>query len=119
MAAVLGLTHPAIADLQHVRIIPVTGPGFAVQHYILLEDFQHRGVVVLDISGRAPGVRAHRWRARPLPGLVLAPFAYGIENRTAGLTQGLAHGRVALPGIELLVVAIVVLEIIHAPRREQ
>ncbi len=116
MGPVLGPGHAAVADLQHVRVVERPGLGVVRQALVGLRDGDHALPVVADVTGGAPGV-ADRLRPVPRPGA--APLADAVEDRAAGLLQGVAHGLVPGPGVDALVVAVVVLEVVDAPGRPQ
>ena len=73
-------------------------------------------VTVGDVAGGAPEVADIR---RPLPRLVLAPFAETEHDRPAGGVQCVAHRLVGFARIRGAVVAPVVFQIIDAPRGVQ
>ncbi len=110
--AVLGVRHAAVADLQHVGVVPVAGARMGGEREVLLEDRQHRTPAVADVTGGPPQVADVR---RPLPRLVLAPFADAVDDGPPGRLEGVAHGAVALLRVDAEVVAVVVLEVVHAP----
>ncbi|EFG07859.1 Hypothetical protein SCLAV_2787 [Streptomyces clavuligerus] len=112
VGAVLGVGHPAVAHFEHVGVVPGAGPGVRGQLLVAAGDAQHAVPGVGDVPGGAPGAAV---LARPLPGGVLAPLADAEQDLAAGGPQRLGHGAVALPGVDAVVVAVVVLEIVHAP----
>src|SRR5262249_50280537 len=79
---------------------------------VLLEDAQHAAPVVGDVTGGPPAVAD---RLRPVPRLVLAPLADGEHDRPAGGGQRVPHPGVPLLRGAALVVAVVVLQVVHAP----
>ena len=92
LRAVLGGGQRAVADLQHVRVVPVPGPGVGGQAHVAVEDRQHAGVAGVDVAGGAPAVAD---AGPPGPHAVLAPVAQAVQDRPAGRGQGVAHGGVA------------------------
>ncbi len=91
---VLRPIHAAVADLQHVRIVPVAGAGEGAETGLLEADPGHRGVVICDVASGAPGVAADR--GTPAPNGLPAAVGEREHNRTAGVDQGVVHGAVDL-----------------------
>ena len=67
MRSVLGISHPAVTNLQHVGIVPVAWPGVRVEFRLLIHDIEHavRAAVaglpldsslppILNVAGGAP-----------------------------------------------------------------
>nr|GFD01103.1 hypothetical protein [Tanacetum cinerariifolium] len=86
----------AVADFQHVGVVPVAGAGVLAQVLLLVHNLHHTkrlpGAVVLDaveavvdVARGAPEV-AHG--GAPLPGLVVAPLTDAEHHRSPGLAQG-------------------------------
>ena len=109
-----------VADLQHFCVVPVAGAGIRVQvrgGVDALEDAHSapvEGAVIAgpDVRGDPPQVAD---ALTPLPGLVLAPFADGEDNRTSAGLDGLGHRLVRSLGILAIVGAPVILEVINPP----
>ncbi len=127
VGAVLILGHFAVADLQHVRIVPVPGPGEAREARLAESDSAHARVGVVDVIRRAPHAGAHR--RPPLPRLVQTVLAQAIKNGTPGPLERGSHfpvsgnhqvpRRRATAGLAHLVLEItqVILEKINTPGR--
>src|SRR5581483_11968899 len=114
LGLLLGGAH-AVADLEHVRVVPVSGSGVGGQAHVAVEDGEHAGVGGVDVAGGAPGVADVR---APGPYVLLAPAAQGEQDGAAGGREGVAHGAVAGLRGDAGVVAVVVLEVVHAPGGE-
>ena len=92
------------------------GPGVRGQAHVAVEDRQHAGEAGVDVAGGAPAVADAR---APGPHVLLAPVAQAVQDRPAGRGQGVAHGGVAGLRGHTVVVAVVVLQVVHAPRGER
>ena len=137
VGAVLAVRHliidavhrDAVADFQHVRVVPVAGAGVLPQGLVLVDDLEHAlglpaaaSVFVIgrlhgqesgaDVARGPPGVADVRG---PFPGLAGAPFADAEENGPSGPSQGVAHQGVGALGVDVVGEAPVVFQIIHAP----
>ena len=93
--AVLRVGHPAVADLEHVGVVPAararrTGSSGAFCWMML--------IMLAQLSLMSPVVR-HRWptSAPQVPGLLHAPLAERVDDRTArgleGVTASPCSGR--------------------------
>src|SRR5260370_10465154 len=100
MRAILRRRHPAVADFQHVGIIPVYRPGIAVYIRLGIENVHHAhgtatavrplllaSPVVLDVTSRAPQIPANL--GAPQPWLGFAPLADAEHNRTTSRVESL------------------------------
>src|SRR6185437_9394643 len=113
----------AVADFQHVRVVPVPGTGIGGQAHVAVEDGEHAAEAGVDVTGGAPGVPDAR---APGPRALEAPVAQAEQDRPAGGGQCVAHRGVAALGagtavtglIDAVGVAVVVLEVVHAPGGE-
>ena len=96
--------HFAVADFEHVGIVPVAGAGVGFEAVFGVDNFHEAEAVLLavpavgDVAGGAPHVADV---AGPEPRLVAAPFADAEENWAAGGFQRVAHGRVGPLGAGL------------------
>ena len=117
MRHVLGVRHPSVAHLEHVRIVPCVRARVFLEADLLVEDREHRLPGVADVARRPPELAAHK--TSPLPGLVLTPLAKAEHDRPARRGERVAHRLVALDGRAQLVVAVVVFEIVDAPPGER
>src|SRR5579862_4573426 len=98
MGAILTDRHP-VADLQHIRVVPVTWAGGGTPCHLLFHD-RHDApgnvdatlVIVLretvearmDVRGRPPQVAN---RGRPEPGLVASPLTDAEHDRSTGTVE--------------------------------
>src|SRR5271166_6910615 len=118
MGAVFVGGHATVADLQHVRIIPLSGASPFGDGGLGVHDLHHAFVGVVDIAGGAPQVAADL--RSPLPHIVAAVLAEAVDDWAVGRAQGVAHllvdGTHSRVGIEAAGTAPVVLEVVHAPR---
>src|SRR6185369_8630576 len=106
----------AVADLQHVRVVPVAGTGVLRETAVGLRLGDHARPLVGDVAGGAPEVPD---RLGPGPRLVLTPFADRVRDGPAGLREGVPHRLVPLLRVDALVVAVVVLQVVDTPGGEQ
>src|SRR5438270_1399070 len=115
MRAVLVLRHAAVADLQHVRVVP--GPGARRQRVLRVEIEQrdHAGPPVADVTGGAPQVAGAR---APLPRPVRAPLADAEHDGAAGLGERVAELGVLRRRVEPFGIAPILLDVVHAPLGE-
>ncbi len=70
MCAVLVSGHPPVADLEHIRIIPVSRPGVGRDCNLAEPYAIHRLPLIADISRRPP--RFPPVISSPLPWVILA-----------------------------------------------
>src|SRR3979409_2029328 len=98
MRLVLHIGHAAVADFQHVRIVPVSWPGVGLQTYLLIENGQHpvgaasavgpfflTAPAVVDIAGRTPKVSPDFFAPEPRFGG--APLADAQYDWTTGSVE--------------------------------
>ena len=78
MAAVFFGSQISVADLEHIRIVPVALAGILEEIDIDFVYAENRLPVRLDIGRRAPKVACRR---APAPRKVSAPLADGIDYR--------------------------------------
>ena len=94
MAAVLFGGQIAVADLEHIRVVPVALAGILEEIDIDFVYAENRLPVCLDIGRRAPKVACRR---APAPRKVSAPLADGIDYRAllgavfVGIFGGCTH----------------------------
>jgi hypothetical protein len=81
--------HPAIADLEHVRVVPVARLGMLDDLKLSEADALHRFPAVADVEGSAPQIAAGL--GAPLPHVARAVIAEAIDDGAAGLQQCVAH----------------------------
>src|SRR5579864_6449060 len=102
MSAVLGGGHSAIADFQHVRIVPVPRPGVGFQSDLFVHDVEHAVAAaiartplflsrpaILNVIGGAPPISAAL--SPPKPWTMTPPLADAQHNRTPACIQRLAN----------------------------
>src|SRR5580704_16607906 len=95
VGAIFGIGHAPVADLQHIGIVPMAGPGKAVETVLQIDDvydavrtavaiwpFDPAFPPVLDIASCAPQIAAGVFA--PEPGFMGAPLADAEHDRTAG-----------------------------------
>src|SRR6266508_2691537 len=119
VGAVLVVGEAAVAHLQHVRVVPVPRSGEARQVVVEVGGVVHAGPVGADVTGGTPHVADV---GAPFPHLRragAAPLDDAVQDRPAGVAQRGAHGLVPRLRVHALVVAVVVLQVVHAPRGEQ
>eukprot|EP00047_Mylnosiga_fluctuans_P013779 m.33326 g.33326 ORF g.33326 m.33326 type:complete len:338 (-) comp5092_c0_seq1:211-1224(-) len=112
MRLVLLERHPAIANLEHVGVVPVPGARLAPEERVFVCAGDHALPVITDIASRPPAVTD---RAGPECREVLAPLAERVEDRPAGLVERIAHDGIADCGRDVFVVTVVELEIVNPP----
>ena len=94
MAAVLFGGQISVADLEHIRVVPVALAGIFEEIDIDFVYAENRLPVRLDIGRRAPKVACRR---APAPRKVSAPLADGIDYRallgavSVGIFGGCTH----------------------------
>src|SRR5208337_1613448 len=81
--------HAAVADLQHVRIVPVSGAGVFRDRGLRIDNFHHALVGVVDIAGGAPQIAADE--RSPLPHVGAAVLAEAVDDGAIGGAQRVAH----------------------------
>ncbi len=116
MRAVFVVGHAAVADFEHIRVVPRARPGGRRVLRRNVEVRQHAVPAVLDVVGGAPQVPR---RGSPAPRLVRAPFADAEHDRAAGLREGVAELGVLRRRVEPFGVAPVFLHVIDAPLGER
>ena len=79
----------AVADFEHVGIVPMAGAGVGFEALLLAEDGVDAVPVGIDVAGGAPEVAAER--GRPLPHGVPAVLAEREDDGAAGGLEGFAH----------------------------
>src|SRR5579872_900993 len=128
MRPVLRISHAAVSDFQHVRIIPVSRPRVRLQSNLLIQNCKYTiraaaavfplflsSPAVLDIVGGAPQIAAHF--LAPQPWLMLAPLANAEHNRpAAGIKRGPDIGVRGFRTLVIQRVAPVILQVIDPPR---
>jgi hypothetical protein len=119
---ILNWRHPAIADLEHVGIVPVAGAGEWPQRFVPVEQLEHRMLpivrlllgpeIVGDVAGRAPEIADVLC---PQPRLRSAPLAHRKDDVAAALAQRVGHQRISLLSIAVAGAAPIVFQVIDAP----
>src|SRR5580692_9248024 len=105
MRAVFGIRHAAVADFEHVRIVPMSRTGVRLNADLLVDDGEHsvRAATAVgpflrttpaigDVAGRPPQVAANLFA--PEPRLGCSPFADAEHNGTAGGIKRRANVRI-------------------------
>src|SRR5712692_3975021 len=119
VGAVFSGGHAAIADFEHVGIVPMARAGVSFQTDLQIQNLGPAQPIFFaiptigDVAGGAPEIADI---ARPEPGFVAAPFAEAENDRAAGGFQRVAHGGVSGLGVFRAGVAPIVFEVIDAPR---
>src|SRR5579884_1571334 len=120
MRSILALAHAPVADLEHVRVIPMTRPCKRLESHLLIEDVEHAKAVplapfpgVMNVTRGAPEIC---YVLCPEPRFRRAPFTHGEHDVPPRLPQSIGHERVGFLGIAGPCVAPVVLQIVDAPR---
>src|SRR5258708_4393759 len=127
VGAVFRRGHSAIADFEHVRIIPVSRPGKGLKTNLQIQDVEHAvGATitgfpflfalpsVLDVSGGAPKIS---YPVPPDPWPAGTPFANAEDNSPAGGVHRSAHDLIRRARILRRGTAPVIFQIIHTPSR--
>src|SRR5215831_18977811 len=83
------LVHAAIADLEHVGIVPMSRAGIARDIDLTEAYGRHAEVAVGNVLGGTPEVAAHR--GAPLPDIVLAILTQAVDDGPAGLEKRCVH----------------------------
>jgi len=112
MGLVLVEGHAAVADLEHVGIVPAAGPGRRGVPGVGPDDPDDALPVVADVGRRPPELAD---APGPLPGVIAAPLADAQDDRPAGPAQGVAEAGVFGGGVEVIAVAPVDLDVIDPP----
>src|ERR1700761_2882978 len=94
VGSVLVERHSAVADLEHVWIVPVSGARVAGEPGLREADERHAIVLIGDVAGSAPEVSADL-RA-PLPNVAHTVLAETENDGPACGGQGLVHLTVRL-----------------------
>ena len=118
--AALGEGHAAVADLEHVGVVPAARARVRVEVGDEVEDVGDADAAplpaavpaVLDVAGRPPEVADARG---PGPGLVLPHSQMREDDRASRGPQRAAHAPVGLARVLALRVAPVVLQVVDAP----
>src|SRR2546423_14679116 len=117
MGSVFGITHVAVADFQHVRVIPVSGPRIGGKFVLSKADFRHRVPGITNISRCPPEISAYV--RSPFPNLLPAVLAQAIDDGTSTSLQRLSHflidGLHFLVCIKIASAAPVILQIVDSP----
>ena len=108
----LFVREAAIADLEHVRIVPGSWSTSLEMLLALLKVVFDRGEVVEDILGCSPTVGDRR---SPAPRLLFTPIAKGEEDVTISGGERISHGSVSHSPGDSVIVAVVVLEVVNTP----
>src|SRR5271167_2207463 len=122
---IFGVAHAAVADFQHVWIVPVAGTSVSFNPVLHFDDINHAeratasvgpfGLafpVIRDVSGSAPKIPD---TLAPEPRLCSAPFAHAEHYGAAGGEKSVAHSGVSLFGIARASIAPVVFKVINTP----
>src|SRR5439155_3569873 len=111
--------HAAVADFEHVRIVPMSRRSPRSQFVLLKTDLGHRVPGVANVSRGTPGIAAYL--GSPLPHIIAAILTKAVENWTPRFQKRLTHllvnGLHFLIGINIASATPVVLQIVDAPRR--
>ena len=117
VSAVLGVGHAAVADLEHVGIVPVARAGILLAAVLVEADVGHGVPAVADVAGCPPQVAAHT--GAPLADVEHSILAETVHHRPARRAQREAHllvGRsVLFLGVHARGGAPIVLQVIDAP----
>src|SRR5712692_10644239 len=114
MRAILCVSHFAVADFEHVRIVPRAGSSrFGMLLIGIVQDLEHACPLVLNVAGCAPQVASGR---SPSPRLLLSPVADAEHYRPPALRQRLAELRVLFLWIETFSMAPIDLDVVDSPR---
>ena len=118
MSLLLIVGQEPVADLEHVRVVPVA----ISTHGSRLEVRQEVGFHALpdvafevDVLSSAPGVRNLR---SPLRHVLVTPVADRVVDRMILHGKSIAHCTVALSGRHARIEAVVELEVVDAPAGE-
>src|SRR4030095_8472770 len=112
MCTVLIPIHPAIAHLEHVRIVPMPGTSEFLQAILRKANHRHAIVRVVDVSGRAPEIAGLR---SPSPWGVNSPVTNAEHNWTPRLRQCVAKLCILHLWIQTLGMTPVNLDVVHTP----
>src|SRR5882724_9969005 len=98
MRSILVVGHAAIANFEHVRIVPVSRRGPRSQFVLRKTNGGHRVPGVADVARRAPGIAT--FVRAPLPHLGAAILAEAVQNGAPSFEKRIAHDLVerASPG---------------------
>ena len=87
--AILVGAHAAVADFEHVGVIPVAGSAVFGDVCLLVGDEDHLSPGVVDVIGGTPHLAPDG--GTKLPGRVEAVLAEAVEDGAAGGLEGVAH----------------------------
>src|SRR5260370_21518024 len=85
--AIFVAIHAAVADFQHVGIIPLARSGKRFQSVLRKTDEGHAVIFIADISGCPPEVARLR---PPMPGSLHAPISNAEDDGSSCLFYGIA-----------------------------
>src|SRR5437762_2366201 len=118
MCAILLETHSAVADFEHIRIVPAAWSGTGFLAVLTEAIVGHRRPAIEDIVRGAPEIAAHF--AAPLAYVQQAVLAKAIHDGAPGSLQRRTH--LLIQRLHLTFASIqgrgrtpVVLEIVHTP----
>src|SRR5215471_13103362 len=89
MRDVLRSAHAAIANLEHVGIVPLPGTGMRRQIALRESDIGHGVPGIANVAGGAPEIA--RYRGPPFLHFVAAVLAKAVNDRAAGRANCFAH----------------------------
>ncbi len=89
VGAVLVVGHVAVADLQHVGVVPVARAGVGRSRNLLLDIADHALPRVADVAGGAPQIAAHL--RSPLLHAAHAVLAEAVDDGASRRLQRVAH----------------------------
>ena len=116
MCLVLGLRHPAVSYLKHVRVVEAARSRRRGVEEVEIEDPHHGRPVVPDVVGHAPLVGRDR---APRPGLLDRDVvARAQDDRASGHGDRVPPARVEVLHHQAVGAAAVRLDVVHAPRSE-
>src|SRR5205807_2780773 len=81
--------HAAVADFQHVGIIPMTGLGPGREIVLAKSNSRHRIPSVTNVAGCAPEITTNI--SAPLPNVEATVLAKTVNDGAFGCSQGVAH----------------------------
>src|SRR5438445_26625 len=81
--------HAAVTDLEHIRIVPMTGRRERCMVVLAKSDPRHRVPSISDIARRPPKVAANV--GSPFPDVQTPVLAKAVNDRTARFEECITH----------------------------
>ena len=113
MSTLLIQREEIIAYLKHIGVIPSAWASYFRMISINPKVVLNRCPDTLDVHRGSPAVSG-LWA--PLNRLLISPVTNGIKYGMTCLVQGVSHCRISDSSRDILIEAIVILQVVHSPR---